>query len=336
MKRIFKITQLSIAAAMLLAVSGCSRPREGFQGYVEADMVYISPVLGGRLDKLYVDHGDFVKKGARLFDLDSIEYAAAVAEAEANLRKAQSDLNDLLKGARPEEIEALKDRISKLEATCNLAKIVHERNSKLFEKNVIATKDYDNSMWLQIQNQWELAESKHNLLIAQLPAREDRVISAKEAVKAAENALAGAKWRLEQRFVSAAQDAFVFDTVMRQGEYAAAGNPIVMLIPPENMKVRFFVPYPDIQKIHSGDKIEFYPDGSQEKYQARVNYVSLKPEFTPPVIYSRDSNPKLIFMIEADVDPQCAYKVNAGMPVTVKLLNQGTASPATQKTGKSE
>lgn len=322
MKRIVKIAQLSIAAAILLAVSGCSRPREGFQGYVEADMVYISPVLGGRLDKLYVDHGDFVKKGARLFDLDSIEYAAAVAEAEANLRKAKSDLNDLLKGARPEEIEALKDRISKLDATCNLAKIVHDRNSKLIEKNVIATKDYDNSMWLQVQNQWELAESKHNLLIAQLPAREDRVISAREAVKAAENALAGAKWRLEQRFVSAAQDAFVFDTVMRQGEYAAAGNPVVMLIPPENMKVRFFVPYPDIQKIHAGDKIEFYPDGSREKYQASVNYVSLKPEFTPPVIYSRDSNPKLVFMIEADVDPQCAYKVNAGMPVTVKLLPQ--------------
>jgi HlyD family secretion protein len=298
-------------------------------------MVYISPVLGGRLDKLYVDHGDFVKKGARLFDLDSIEYAAAVAEAEANLRKAQSDLNDLLKGARPEEIETLKDRISKLEATCNLAKIVHDRNSKLIEKNVIAAKDYDNSMWLQVQNQWELSESKHNLLIAQLPAREDRVISAREAVKAAENALAGAKWRLEQRFVSATQDAFVFDTVTRQGEYAAAGNPVVMLIPPENMKVRFFVPYPDIQKIHAGDKIEFYPDGSQEKYQASVNYVSLKPEFTPPVIYSRDSNPKLVFMIEADVDPQCAYKVNAGMPVTVKLLNQRPASPATKKTEKS-
>ncbi len=323
MKHIFTIAGFLTAAATLLTVTGCNRPPEGFQGYVEADMVYISPVLGGRLEKIYIDRGDFVKKDAKLFDLDSTEYAAAVAEAEANLRKAQSDLKDLLKGARPEELDAMKDKISKLEATCNLAKIVHDRNSILFEKNIIATKDYDTSMWLQIQNQWDLAESKHNLIIAQLPAREDRVISAREAVKAAENALAGAKWRLEQRFVSAAQDAFVFDTLMRQGEYAAAGNPVIMLIPPANMKVRFFVSYPNMQKIHAGDKIEFYPDGSQEKYQAKVGNISQKPEFTPPVIYSRDSNPKLVFMIEADVDPQCAYKVNAGMPVTVKLLKAG-------------
>jgi len=329
MKRTLKIAQrwttnllfAGVAAVILLTVTGCGRPPEGFQGYVEADMVYISPVLGGRLEKIYIDRGDFVKKGAKLFDLDSIEYAAAVAEAEANLRKAKSDLNDLLKGVRPEEIDALKDKIAKLEATCKLAKIVHDRNSILFEKNIIATKDYDTSMWLQIQNQWDLAESKHNLIIAQLPAREDRVISAREAVKAAENALAGAKWRLEQRFVSANQDAFVFDTVMRRGEYAAAGNPVIMLIPPENMKVRFFVPYLNMQKIHPGDKIEFYPDGSLERYRAKVANISLKPEFTPPVIYSRDSNSKLVFMIEADVDPQCAYKVNAGMPVTVKLLN---------------
>ncbi len=331
MKRTFKIAQLwttelllaGVAVAVMLTVTGCSRPPEGFQGYVEADMVYISPVLGGRLEKIYINRGDFVKKGAKLFDLDSIEYAAAVAEAEANLRKVKSDLNDLLKGARPEEIEAMKDRISKLEAICKLAKIVHDRNILLFEKNIIATKDYDTSMWLQIQNQWDLAESKHNLIIAQLPARQDRVISAQEAIKAAENTLAGAKWRLEQRFVSANQDAFVFDTVMHNGEYAAAGTTVIMLIPPENMKVRFFVPYPDMQKIHPGDKIEFYPDGSVERYQAKVANICLKPEYTPPVIYSRDSNSKLVFMIEADVDPQCAFKVNAGMPVTVKLLNAG-------------
>ncbi|MFA6102038.1 MAG: HlyD family efflux transporter periplasmic adaptor subunit [Victivallaceae bacterium] len=323
MKHIFTTSSFLAAAAISLTISGCGDKPEGFQGYVEADMVYISPVLGGRLEKIYIDRGDFVKKDARLFDLDSTEYAAAVAESEANLRKTQDDLNDLLKGVRPEEIKALKAKISKLEAICELAKIVHDRNTLLLAKDAIATKEHDTSRLLQIQNKWELEESKRNLEIAQLPAREDRIMSAKEAVKAAENALAGAKWRLEQRFVKAEQDAFVFDTLMRRGEYAAAGTPVLMLIPPTNMKVRFFVTYPDVQKIHAADKIVFYPDGGQERYQAKVSNISLKPEYTPPVIYSRDSNSKLIFMIEADVDPQCAFKVNPGMPVTVKLLNAG-------------
>jgi HlyD family secretion protein len=324
MKQIFTTARLWAVAAIILTAASCGGKPDGFQGYVEADMVYISPVLGGSLEKIYIVRGYFVKKGAKLFDLDNTEYAAAEAEAEANLRKAQSDLNDLLKGARPEEISALKAKISKLEAICELAKIVHDRNTVLLEKKAIATKEYDTSRLLQIQNQWDLEESKHNLEIAHLSAREDRIMSAKEAVKAAGNALAGAKWRLEQRFVSANQDAFVFDTLMRRGEYAAAGTPVIMLIPPENMKVRFFVTYPDAQKIHAGDKIEFHPDGSLERYQARVSNIALKPEYTPPVIYSRDSNSKLVFMIEADVDPQCAFKVNAGMPVTVKLLKAGS------------
>lgn len=324
MKHVFTIARFWITVAILLTVTGCGDKPEGFQGYVEADMVYISPVLGGRLEKIYIDHGDFVKKGSKLFDLDSIEYAAAVAESEANLRKAQDDLNDLLKGVRPEEIKALKAKISKLEAICELAKIVHARNTLLLAKDAIAAKEHDTSRLLQIQNNWEMEESKRNLEIAQLPAREDRIASAREAVKAAENALAGAKWRLEQRFVKANQDAFIFDNLMRQGEYAAAGTPVIMMIPPENMKVRFFVTYPDAQKIHAADRIEFHPDGSLESYRARVNYVSLRPEYTPPVIYSRDSNSKLVFMIEADVDPQCAFKVNPGMPVTVKLLKTGS------------
>lgn len=311
----------AISAAVLLAVAGCGGKPDGFQGYVEADMVYISPVLGGKLEKLFVARGSFVKKGDKLFEQDSGEYAAAELEAEANLRKAKSDLNDLEKGARPEEIEALKAKIARLEAICELAKIVHARNTLLFEKNAIAAKEYDTSRLLKIQNQWDLEESKHNLEVAKLPSRSDQVASAREAVKAAEHALAQAKWRLAQRFVNAAQDAFVYDTVMRQGEYAAAGIPVIMLIPPENMKVRFFVPYGIAQKIHPGDKIEFYPDGSRERYKAKVSNISLKPEYTPPVIYSRDNNAKLVFMIEADVDTQDSYKVNPGMPVTVKLQN---------------
>ena len=310
-----------IAAVILFTVAGCGGKPDGFQGYVEADMVYISPVLGGKLEKIFVDRGSFVKKGDKLFEQDSGEYTAAALEAEANLRKARSDLSDLEKGARPEEIEALKAKIARLEAICELAKIVHTRNSLLLEKNAISVKEFDTSRLLKIQNQWDMEESKHNLEVAKLPARSDQIVSAREAVKAAENELAQAKWRLNQRFVNATQNAFVFDVILRQGEYAAAGVPVVMLIPPENMKVRFFVPYGIAQKIHAGDKIEFHPDGSQERYKAKVSSISLRPEYTPPVIYSRDNNSKLVFMIEADIDAQDSYKVNPGLPVTVKLQN---------------
>jgi HlyD family secretion protein len=132
-------------------------------------------------------------------------------------------------------------------------------------------------------------------------------------------ALDKAKWSFDQKQQFAPANAFVQDTLYRQGEWVAAGNPVVVLLPPENLKVRFFVPQEMLPKIKTGQPVNVTFDGGKHPYAAAISYISTQVEFTPPVIYNRANRAKLVFMIEAKFSPADAAELRPGQPVDVKL-----------------
>jgi len=132
-------------------------------------------------------------------------------------------------------------------------------------------------------------------------------------------ALDKARWSFDQKQQFAPTNALVQDTLYRSGEWVAAGNPVVELLPPANIKVRFFVPQAVLPRIKPGQTVSVTFDGGQHAYSATVNYISTQAEFTPPVIYSRESRSKLVFMIEAKFFPADAPDLRPGQPVDVEL-----------------
>jgi HlyD family secretion protein len=111
----------------------------------------------------------------------------------------------------------------------------------------------------------------------------------------------------------------VQDTLYRAGEWVATGNPVVELLPPANIKVRFFVPQAALPRIKPGQTVSVTFDGGPHAYSATVNFISTQAEFTPPVIYSRENRSKLVFMIEAKFSPADAADLRPGQPVDVEL-----------------
>ncbi|HEX3626919.1 MAG TPA: efflux RND transporter periplasmic adaptor subunit [Verrucomicrobiae bacterium] len=132
-------------------------------------------------------------------------------------------------------------------------------------------------------------------------------------------ALAKAKWSFDQKEQFAPTNAFVQDTLYRQGEFVAAGSPVVVLLPPANIKTRFFVPQAILPRIKAGDTVTVTFDGSPRAYSATISFISTQNEFTPPVIYSRENRAKLVFMIEATFSPEDAAELRPGQPVDVKI-----------------
>jgi HlyD family secretion protein len=128
-----------------------------------------------------------------------------------------------------------------------------------------------------------------------------------------------ARWAFDQKQQFAPTNAFVHDTLYRSGEFIAAGSPVVVLLPPENLKVRFFVPQEMLPKIKTDESVNVSFDGAAKNYSATVNYISTQAEFTPPVIYNRENRAKLVFMIEAKFSPADAADVRPGQPVDVKI-----------------
>jgi HlyD family secretion protein len=134
--------------------------------------------------------------------------------------------------------------------------------------------------------------------------------------------LAQAEWNFNQKKQSAPQSGLVYDTLFRQGEWVPAGKPVVVLLPPQNIKVRAFVPETRVGSIHYDDPIQVTVDGVQNPFIGKVSYISPRAEYTPPVIYSRESRAKLVFMIESVFEPQVAESLHPGQPVDVEFKSK--------------
>jgi HlyD family secretion protein len=137
---------------------------------------------------------------------------------------------------------------------------------------------------------------------------------AEAALRSAEARLNSARTRLDRRRVVSPVTGTVQEVYFRVGEMVAAGRPIVLLLPPDNTRVRFFVPQAVIPKLHIGDRVAVACDGCPGMLYARINFLSAQAEFTPPAIYSQEERSRLVFRVEA----ASAFRV--GQPVTVKLL----------------
>ena len=134
--------------------------------------------------------------------------------------------------------------------------------------------------------------------------------------------VAQAERNFNQKRQAAPQPGLVYDTLFRQGEWVAAGKPVVALLPPQNIKVRTFVPETQVGAIHYGDTTRVMVDGVPDPVIGKVSYISPHAEYTPPVIYSRESRAKLVFMIESVFDPDVSAGLHPGQPVDVEFKSK--------------
>jgi HlyD family secretion protein len=309
-----------ILAGFALLLAGCGEPAVGsYQGYIEGEYVYLASPLGGALTNLAVARGDSVKAGQRLFELERQSEADALAQSEKNLAQAQAQLDDLTKGERPTEIDSLAAQLARAEANLKLSATELARREKLDLSDVVSKEELDQARAQNDANQAQVRQLAADLATAKLGGRVDAIRAAQAAVEAQRAARDKAKWSFDQKQQFAPTNATVQDTLYRQGEFVAAGNPVVVLLPPENVKVRFFVPQAKLPQIKVGETVSVQADGAARAISATVNYISTQAEYTPPVIYSRETRAELVFMIEAKFSVADAAALRPGQPVDVEL-----------------
>jgi HlyD family secretion protein len=140
---------------------------------------------------------------------------------------------------------------------------------------------------------------------------------AEAAMRTGQARLNSAQTRLTRRKVFSPVAGPVQQIYYRVGELVPAGKPIVAILPPGNLKVRFFVNEALLPRLHVGDTVRVSCDGCENGITAKISFIANNSEFTPPVIYSMDERSKLVFLIEAW--PDRPERLRAGQPVTVTL-----------------
>jgi HlyD family secretion protein len=267
-----------------------------------------------------VQRGAQVKAGDVLFALDSVSEQAARDEAERRLVQAKANLDDARKGLRPSEIESIEAQLQQVQAALRFSESEFTRQEKLQGTPGATTEqDVERARAERDQNLQRAAQLKAELETARLGARSDQVAAAEANVRALEAALTKAEWDLAQKRQNAPQPGVVFDTLYREGEWVAAGRPVTVLLPPQNVKLRVFVPETRLSSISMGDSVQVFIDGRNEPANGTVSFIAPRAEYTPPVIYSRENRSKLVFLVEAIFEPSVAAGLHPGQPVDVEF-----------------
>lgn len=308
---------------VLFSIAGCNnKNRIVLQGYVDGKYTYLASSVAGKLEQLFVKRGDRIEAAKIIFTLDPEPEISLLQKAEQSLAQSQQVLSDLEKGQRQTVVDSLKAQLQQAIADLDYNSKALARDKALYKERVLdkntfdkATSDYDQSLNHVKDLQSRIEE-------ANLGAREN-LISAQRANVAGNVAdVNQMRWAVGQKTGRTPVAAQVFDTLHEVGEFVAAGQPVVVLLPPSTMKIVFFVPETILSRMSIGQNIEFGCDSCTKLYTATVNFVSTDAEFTPPVIFSRDTRDKLVYRIEAKIDESLAPQFHTGQPVDVYVNSQ--------------
>lgn len=281
-------------------------------------MKIAAPYAGTLLD-LKVQRGAQVHVNTALFVLEQENEKAGLLEAQERLQRAEAQLENLSKGKRPTELAAIRAQQDQARAALRQSELDFMRNSKLAATGFISPERLDTARTALARDKARIAELEAQLATAQLSARSDEIKAAEADVEAGRAVLKQAEWKLAQKSVNAPVEGIVQDTLYVAGEWVPAGSPVVTLLPPENIKIRFFVPEQRLASIHSGQAVKVTCDKCGAAMNATVTYISPQAEYTPPVIYSKENRNKLVYLIEARPSRTDAVKLHPGQPLDVTL-----------------
>jgi HlyD family secretion protein len=321
-----RVHVLCVMALWLVACTPRGGEEAAMSGYAEADLVYVAPAAAGTLAAVVVQRGERVQRGQLLFALDADAETLARQGALARSERAQAQADNLRKGRRPLELQALDQQLAQAEAALAASTSTLQRNQQLVEQGFQSPLRLEELVAARVRDAAHLRELQAQRQLATQAARGDEVAAAAAEARGALSEVALSAWREAQRRREAPADALVYDVMYRAGEWVNAGAPVVALLPPGALKLRFFVPEPQLARAALGAEVALACDGCVADLRARIRWVSPQAEYTPPVIYSNASRSKLVFAVEA-VPLGAAGALKPGQPVDVRFVAAAAKAP---------
>lgn len=316
------VVVIALIAGVLWRTVFTHHDRNTLSGYVDADYVFVTSAVGGVVTEINVARGDQVAVGTKLFALDATTEKGALEQAQGQLTQAEASAANLTTGRRPAEVDAVVAQQAQARAAAANSEAQFRRQEELAKTGDTPRQNLDLARAQRDADQARVRELAAQIRVANQPTgRAQEIRAAESAVNAAKGAVQQAQWRLDQQTGEAPAGGLVVDTMYRPGEVVQPGLPVVQLLPPENLKLRFFVSEDMVPNIRAGQTVRVSCDGCGAPINATVRYVSPRAEFTPPVIYSREQRARLVFLVEAKPTERLEV-LHVGQPIDVVLAEK--------------
>ncbi|HTI83714.1 MAG TPA: HlyD family efflux transporter periplasmic adaptor subunit [Acetobacteraceae bacterium] len=284
--------------------------RTVLSGYIESETLNLSAPVSGFIARLDVARGDRVAAGQALFAMDDASLCAQRDQAAANLAQAQAQIAVAQAKLAQSRSSAAAAQAQAVNAAEDLKRY---RSALRVNAETVSRQQVDTAVATAAN-----AAGQADAARGDVAAQESQIASAKAQSAAQQAALADIAARLAQLTPQAPAGARVQDVFYQKGEWAADNQPVVSLLPDDKVKLRFFVPETQVTRYRPGETVHFDCDGCAPGLTARISYVSAQPEYTPPIIYSRNTRDRLVFLVEAL--PADGRNLPPGLPVDVTPL----------------
>jgi HlyD family secretion protein len=319
------VAVLLLSAAGLAAFLAFGRSGQNgatLSGYIEGEALFPASPVAGRLVRIDVQRGDSVDAGAPLFLIDPSQSEAARNQASAETEAARALAADARRGQRPAELGVIEAQVAAARAVLNEAETSLNRVRPLTEAGAASRAQLDSAVAARDTARANVRALEKQLQVAKLGARKDQTRAAEERVRQAEAQLSAAESRLLDIAPLAPSAGRIEDVFFQQGEWVPANQPVLSLLPTGRVRLRFFVPQDKVSSYAVGTSVSFSCDGCAKDLAAKVSFISPRPEFTPPVIYSRDARDRMVFLVEAQ--PTSAAGLVPGLPIDVEPVKAPT------------
>lgn len=300
---------------------------------LEAKDIAVGSKVAGRIKKIYIDEGDYVKKGQLLLELEGDELVAQLNQAKYNYQRANHDFIDLQMGARPQEVTESVAHTKKTKAQLEESKLIYENKlsdynkmSKLFSDGAISKKDLErfevekNTAEKAVDNleQEYIKAVQREELIKEGP-RKDQVKSYKANYLSNYYRFKELEKYASELNVIAPANGEISSFDLEVGELVSPNQPLLTITDLNDIFVRLYIPSTKLSTVKTNQEVKLVADSyPKDEFEGKITYISSKAEFTPRNIQTAEERSKLVYPVKIQVLNK-NKKLRDGMYVTVKL-----------------
>lgn len=289
-------------------------------GNIEVTDVEISFKIPGRVVERLVSEGETVKAGQTVARLDSQDLAQEVAQRRAQAAAAQAGLAELTAGSRPEEIAQTQAVLERTQADGERARVEYDRQKKLFEREVISTREYDQAKTAFDAAEARIREAKEIVTLARKGPRKERIDQGRATLEQTKQALALAETRLGYSSLVSPLSGIVLSENVEPGEYVSPGTPVITVGDLNRVYLRGYIHEADLGRVKVGQKVRITTDTFPGKsYEGQISFIAPQAEFTPKNIQTQKERVKLVYRIKVEV-PNPRMELKPGMPADAEIL----------------
>lgn len=302
-------------------LTGCNKPKKPHKidGYVEGNFSYIASPFPGHLMKLLVRRGQTVHKGQPLFQLDHQTEQHKIEQLTASINRQRALVINATRGKRQTIINSQLATSKSAQSRLNLLQKRYQRKLNLYKHNHISKDEIDDAQYQLQDAKQQYRKAQAELKEAKLGQRQPLIEAQEQQLMQYQAQLKQAEWQLQQKTAFAPQTGYVMDTYFQQGEWVAAGHPVLSLLPRHDVDIIFYVPQPMLDSIKLNQIVAVKCQHCKTNVNAKIDYISPQAEYTPPVVYDRHTSEKLSYQIKAMPIPNQHKSFYPGELVTVTL-----------------